>query len=419
MLATSPDARAGASRALPVIDPRAHYRGEVGPIEHPHLDECDFSIRNVGWTLGNDCPYRCTHCYSMSARRKGKDLAPWMVDRVVDQLAANGIETVNLGGNEPLFTNGIDPRKSLLPYIVERLGKAGILVGLTTAGVTLHHLHRHHPETVARLNDVDVSFDSPFAAEHDANRGAPLFGRAIEALRIAGSYGIPRTVILCGMAWNFTPRHLTALVDLAREHAAHVRINPLKPVESDHLACELTARQYYDGFRLLMRLCDPVDLGEPPLAALAASPAARGCPCGRSSFRIHSITPDGKIPVSPCVYLHDYKAGDLLVDDLGEIIQSPQFRSFRRRNGNPDRVDGCAGCEHLDSCRGGCAARSYLTHLHQTGEHTLFARDPYCPRDEFDGEPLPRATQPRQGAPRLVHQDYLCTWIGKPKEVGR
>ena len=33
-----------------------------------------------------------------------------MIDRVVDQLAVNGVETVNLGGNEPLFTNGANPR---------------------------------------------------------------------------------------------------------------------------------------------------------------------------------------------------------------------------------------------------------------------------------------------------------------------
>ena len=36
--------------------------------------------------------------------------------------------------------------------------------------------------------------------------------------------------------------------------------------------------------------------------------AAKRCPCGRTSFRIHSITPTGEVHVSPCVYLHDYKA---------------------------------------------------------------------------------------------------------------
>jgi radical SAM protein with 4Fe4S-binding SPASM domain len=166
-----------------------------------------------------------------------------------------------------------------------------------------------------------------------------------------------------------------------------------------------------------MNLCEPVDLGEPPIAALSSSASAKGCPCGRSSFRIHSITPDGRIPVSPCVYLHEYKVGDLLVDRLYDIIHSPQFRAFRRRNGNPHVVENCEGCELLKSCRGGCAARSYLSHLHQTGQRTLFARDPYCPKDQWDGAMFPQANA-MESEMRLVHQDYLCTWIGKPKPGG-
>jgi radical SAM protein with 4Fe4S-binding SPASM domain len=398
----------------PEIDPFEHYRAQVGPIEHAELDECAFKILNIGWTLGNDCPYRCTHCYSTSARVKGRDMEPWMVDRIVDQLAQNGIETVNLGGNEPLYTNGIDPRRSLLPYIIERLAAAGILVGLTTAGVTLDYLERHHPASVALLNDVDVSLDSPDRDEHNKNRGARLFDLALRALEIAQRRRIPHTIVMCGMSWNFSPAHLQEVVELARRYGAHVRINPLKPVESAHADAQMSPAVYFAGFRRLVELCESVEMGEPPLATAAAVPTAKGCPCGRSSFRIHSITPDGRIPVSPCVYLHDYKVGDLLVDELRDIVRSPQFRSFRRRNGNPERVEGCDGCSLIQSCRGGCAARAYLTHLHEKGRRTLFARDPYCPREHVPEGAFPRVSV-AVGETRLVHQDYLCTWIGKPR----
>lgn len=399
---------------LPVIDAYQHYHGQIGPLEHTELKECEFQIRNIGWTLGNECPYRCHHCYSMSARVKGRDMEKWMVNRIVDQLAECGIETVNLGGNEPLFTNGNDPKKSLLPYIVERLTDEGILVGLTTAGVTLTYLDRHHRSTVRRLNDIDVSFDSPFSNEHNRNRGANLFNMALRSLEIAQHHDIPHSIIMCGMSWNFSARHLRELVRLARQYDAHVRINPIKPVEREHMDSELDVQRYYDGFKLLMQLCEPVDLGEPPLAAVSNSPGAKGCPCGRSSFRIHSITPSGEIPVSPCVYLHDYKAGDLLVDDLHDILNSPQFRVFRRRNGNPHAIDGCENCSLLSSCRGGCAARSYLTSLHTEQHRTLFARDPYCPRDHWAEQDFPSGAIV-ESETRLVHQDYLCTWIGRPK----
>lgn len=411
---TAPPASEQARRAA--LDPFEHYRLNTGPVhELGDLPETPAAIRNVGWTLGNDCPYRCTHCYSMSARKRGRNMTPAHVRRVVSQLALNGIETVNLGGNEPLFTNGRDPRDTLLPDIIRELHEAGIEVGLTTSGVSLLHLHRRHRWAVELLNDIDVSLDSPFPDEHDRNRGSRLYRQAVEALEICRDAGKPHTIIMAGMSWNFTPAHLTALVELARRYDAHVRINPVKPVEAAHMAVALSPEAYFEGFSLLMKLCAPVDLGEPPIAAVTDFPQARRCPCGRTSFRIHSITPEGRIHVSPCVYLHDYKAGlDLLEHDLADIIHSPQFRVFRQRNANPDRVEGCSGCSLLSSCGGGCAARSYLHRLHEEREKTMLARDPYCPQ-----RVSPTAVFPQQpelcAEERLVHMDYLCTWIGRPR----
>ena len=123
----------------------------MGPVdEFGDGEKCPTAIRNVGWTLGNDCPYLCHHCYSMSARRKGRDLTTAIVDCAVEKLAAIKVETVNLGGNEPLFTNGLDTRKTLLPYVIERIVNAGIEVGLTTSGITLLHLYRHHRAALRR-----------------------------------------------------------------------------------------------------------------------------------------------------------------------------------------------------------------------------------------------------------------------------
>jgi radical SAM protein with 4Fe4S-binding SPASM domain len=358
------------------VNPFQHYTKSLAPIEFEELNECSIEIKNIGWTLGNDCPYRCKHCYSMSARRKGANLDSYMVDRIVDQFAKNGIETVNLGGNEPIFTNGLDTKKSLLPYIINSLHGAGILIGLTTAGITLLHLKKSYPESLGLLNDIDISLDSPFKEEHNTNRGANLYWMALESLRIAQESGIPHSIIMCAMSWNFTESHIRELVTLARKFDAYVRINPIKTTQKEHLQIKLSPENYYKGFSLLMDLCESVDLGEPPLATRCKFPSAKGCPCGRTSFRVHSITPDGSIPISPCVYVHDFKTGDLLVDDLYDIVRSSEFSSFRRRNKNPDKIEGCARCDFLESCRGGCTARSYLSHLHNTGERSLFVRDP-------------------------------------------
>jgi radical SAM protein with 4Fe4S-binding SPASM domain len=396
-------------------DPFAHYALNVGPThEFGDAPETPPTIRNIGWTLGNDCPYRCTHCYSMNARQRGADMSVPMIDRIVEQLRVNGVETVNLGGNEPLFTNGADPRSTLLPYIVTSLVGAGITVGLTTSGITILRLYRHHREVFDLLNDVDVSLDSPIRNEHNRNRGANIYHQAIEALEVCQHHNKPHTIIMCGMNWNFTLPNIETLVALAKRYDANIRINPIKPVQPQHMEVALPAGQYYEGFARLLELCRPVDLGEPPIAAVTDFEGAKRCPCGRTSFRIHSITPRGEIHVSPCVYLHDYKSPlDLLKHDLIDIINSPQFRVFRQRNANPEAVQECDRCRLLARCGGGCAGRAYLHNLHKTGQRSMLARDPYCPVREA---PLERfAKNPSLvSEQRLVHMDYLCTWIGQP-----
>ncbi|OQA93168.1 MAG: pyrroloquinoline quinone biosynthesis protein PqqE [Microgenomates group bacterium ADurb.Bin219] len=396
------------------IDPREHYTREVGPIEHDELEECQTDIRNVGWTLGNACPYECPQCYSLSARERGANLTPQIIDRIIDQLSRVGVTTVNLGGNEPFFTNGLDRRNTLLPYIINGLVAHNILVGLTTSGISVVYLEEDYPQQFNLLNDIDVSLDSPSPEEHNRNRGAALYSQAIKALSLAREHEIDRTIVMCAMNWNFTPDRIKALVDTARKFDANVRINTIKPVEPEHMSLVLTGQQFYEGFSLLMNLCDPVDLGEPPLATVTNYEGAKGCPCGRTSFRIHSMTPDGKIPVSPCVYLHDYKAGDLTKDKLPDIIESPQFKTFRRRNAHPEAIVECRDCSLIDKCRGGCASRSYLHHAHQTGKRSLFVKDPYCPRDYQLTNHFPQNPQIDQDI-TLVHKDYLCSWIGKPR----
>jgi radical SAM protein with 4Fe4S-binding SPASM domain len=410
------DVASSSTKRVPSFDRFEHYQLNTGPThEFGDLPEAPPTIKNIGWTLGNDCPYRCTHCYSMNARVKGRDMTVTMVDRIVDQLRTNGVETVNLGGNEPLFTNGLDARKTLLPYIITSLVSAGIEVGLTTSGITLLQLYRDHRAAFDLLNDVDVSLDSPFEEEHNRNRGARLYHQAIEALELCRRHEKPHSVITCAMNWNFSLQHIDALVGVAKACEGNLRINPIKPIEPEHMSIALPADMYFRGFSRLMELCAPVDLGEPPLAAVTGFQHARRCPCGRTSFRIHSIAPDGAIYVSPCVYLHDFKVPlDLLERDLIDIIHSAQFRVFRQRNHNAGVVDGCSGCSLLPSCGGGCVARSYLHHLHESGNKTMLARDPYCPvrverQYDFPHQPTLDIRE------RLVHMDYLCTWIGKPR----
>lgn len=70
-----------------------------------------------------------THCYAMSARRKGANLEPWMIDRIVFELGRLGMTNVNLGGNEPIFTNGIRVRDTLLHRSPRNNDPVGLVAG--------------------------------------------------------------------------------------------------------------------------------------------------------------------------------------------------------------------------------------------------------------------------------------------------
>lgn len=397
------------------FDKFAHYYKHLAPTgEFKGQASVKHAIKNIGWTLGNDCPYTCKHCYSMNARQKGANMTKAIIDRVVSQLASLSIETVNLGGNEPIFTNGNKISATLLPYIIQQLVNADMLVGLTTSGISINALYRYYRETFYQLNDVDVSLDSPFPEEHDRNRGGKTYAAALRAARHCVRNGIPCTLVYCAMSWNFSSRHIDALINLAKELGTNIRINPLKPTLPEHMDLMPSARQFYEGFTKLMDQCETIEMGESVLSAASAYGQSKRCPCGSTSFRIHSITPDGKIFISPCVYLHEFKSEhNLLERELIDIVNSPSFEAMRARNSNPQQVEGCDECRLTEECGGGCTARSYLTHLFISGERSLLKKDPYCPKEYPWLKPI-RVRKHQNTQQRLVHQDYLCTWIGHP-----
>jgi len=382
-------------------------------VKHPELKECEFKIRNIGWSLGNACPCNCKQCYSLSVRNKGMDISKKMVDRVVSQINKLDVKTVNLGGNEPWYTNGLDG-KSILPYILKKLNSIGVDIGITTAGITLINLYNEDRESFNLLNDVDISLDSPVKEEHDRNRGACVYDLAIKALEIAKETNLERTIIMCAMKWNFTRDRIDKLIDLAKMYDANIRFNMLKPVKKEHINQIVDLKTFYEVYSYLLSKCDTVDITEPRLSGLVNNTESNRCPCGRTSLRIHSITPDGKIPVSPCVYIHDYKVGDLLKDDIIDIINSEPFKEFRRRNENPSIIEECKNCEKLDICGGGCTANAYLWNRWTKGEYNIYTKEPNCPKDystKVDVSKFIMANEKKS----LVHMDYLCTWIGKPR----
>ena len=269
------------------------------------------------------------------------------------------------------------------------------------------------PDSLHLLNDVDISLDSPIEKEHNDNRGGNIYQFAIKALDICGENHIQSGIIMCAMNWNFTVDRLKKLVALAREYDATVRINLLKPTEERHIALMPSKKQLEEGYSYLFSECNVIDLSEPVIAGAANNRKVTGCSCGTTSLRINSITPDGKVMVSPCVYMHDFRVGNLLEDDITEIVSSKAFKDFQYRKNHYEQISMCRECELSPICRGGCFAAAYLTDKHQTGAGNLMSVDPYCLKNTNNY--MQTLVNYTSGEKNLVHQDYLCTCILKPK----
>ena len=337
-------------------------------------------IKNIGWTLGNDCPCRCKHCYSFSVRQKGQNLTKEIVDKVIEQIEKLNVETVNLGGNEPIFTNGLDVKNSMLPYILKELNKRNIKVGITTAGISLIALKNTYPECLELLNDVDISLDSPFENEHNENRGGDVYKYAIQALEICKEYNIESGIIMCAMNWNFTKDRIDALLEIAKKYDSNIRFNLLKPIQPQHFKLVPSKEQVLENYKYLFEKCDTVELSEPILSGLTQNNKVKGCACGK--------------------------------DDIFDIINSEQFKAFKTRKDNYKNIEGCKDCDKADICRGGCFAMAYTYKKCETGEKDLYARDPFC----FKDIDIENNINYKKSNKQLVHENYLCTWIGKPKK---
>ena len=103
--------------------------------------ERNFNI--AGWSIGNDCPYSCEHCYSKKIRNlSNSQLDKKKIDFIISELAENKIKSVVLGGNEPIFTNGLSLKNSLLPYIINELYNNDIKAIIISSGISIIKLFK-------------------------------------------------------------------------------------------------------------------------------------------------------------------------------------------------------------------------------------------------------------------------------------
>lgn len=368
------------------------------------------SIKNIGWSIGNYCNAKCKHCYSWKMRAGAKDiLSKKEIDLIIDKLINYNIETINFGGNEPIFTNGSDVSKTMLPYIIEKFYNANIKAGVTTNGYTAQHLYHNYFKQFLMVNDWDFSLDSPYKEKHNANRKSQdAYDNVLQGLKLCMDYNRPKSIVVAGMKNNLDKDSLKGFLKIAREYDAEIRINFLKPTQKEHMDMFPDAQLVYETVDYLMKYLIPITVSEPTVAAYG-NVGSSGCPCGTYSFRIKNKK-NGRVGITPCVYM-DLDAGDILTESIEEIVESKVFKDFTARENSIPRECKEMGCDFAESCRGGCTARTLLV----TGDKEKV--DPYCIKTlKFSKAVRNTKMSIEKDSQIRVHDNYLCTFIGKIKE---
>ena len=356
------------------------------------------------WELTYACNLACVHCLSSSGKRDPRELSTRQCMDIIDELQRMQVFYVNIGGGEPTVRPDF---WELVDYATAHQ----VGVKFSTNGV------RITPDIAARLAasdyvDVQISLDGATAEVNDAVRGAGSFDMAVCALENLAAAGFSDAKISV-VVTRHNVTQLDEFAALAARYGATLRITRLRPSgrgadvwDELHPTAE-QQKQLYDwlvanGERVLTgdSFFHLSGLGEP-----GALSGLNMCGAGRV---VCLIDPVGDVYACPFAIHDRFLAGNVLSDavDGGGGFEnvwknSALFTELR----SPQSAGACSGCDHYDSCRGGCMAAKFFTGLPLDGP------DPECVQGYGEPALAARREVPR---PRADHSRTVMLTLARP-----
>jgi mycofactocin radical SAM maturase len=314
---------------------------------------------NVTWEVTYACNLSCVHCLSDSGPKRPGELSTAQALQVIDQLAAQKVFQLNIGGGEPLM------RPDFLD-LMDYAHAKGIVTCISTNGTLIDR-------SVARRLDhklvyIQVSLDGAGAQSNDAIRGRGSFQKVQQALEYLCGRNI-EVSINCVLTRRSYPE-LDQLVDLAASYGAKLRVSRFRPSGRGKDAwsqLNVERNQMLDFSQWLARHLG-VSTGDSFFSVTSEERRSLGLNmCGACKLTC-CLSPQGH--VYPCAFLQEaeFCAGKLPEEDFATIWkQSPVFDSFRQLE-----IKSCESCHRFDLCHGGCPAIAYHT------QRKLGIPDPGC-----------------------------------------
>jgi len=309
--------------------------------------------QTVFWDVTSACNLRCVHCYGTSESPGPGELSTCEALRVIDEMAACGVEAISFSGGEPLS------RKDFIE-LATHAGRQGFKsVGVATNGTLIDgQMARRLRDTGI---DVQVSIDGDRAEIHDAQRGVPgAFDKALAGIRNLQQAGCP--VSVCTSVTRLNVEGIPAIIALMEGlGVARYRVQGLVSTgrgldNREHLGLapqrmrELVA--YLEERNI--RISSYNFTLKPPPAGPVDFCGTGACSAGAT---ICSITSEGR--VVPCTYFWGMHGDDLRAHSFGWIWENSRLLNYFRSIRLDDVKGICRECAWLSVCHGGCKAENF------------------------------------------------------------
>ena len=309
--------------------------------------------QTVFWDITGACNLRCLHCYGISETPSPWELTTHEAFRVIDEMAACGVEAISFSGGEPLL------RRDFIELADHACRQGFKSVGVATNGTLIDGTMavRLHQTGI----DVQVSIDGDTAGVHDQVRGVPgAFDRAMGGIRALREAGCEVTV--CTSVSSINVERVPAIIELMEKvGVANYRVQGmvavgrgrdnrdrlrLAPARMKALVAYLEERRIQISsynFTLKPPPAEPVDF-----CGLGA------CSAGAT---ICSITSGGR--GVPCTYFWGLNGDDLREHSFRWIWENSRLLNYFRTIRLDDVKGACRSCDWLSICHGGCKAENF------------------------------------------------------------
>jgi radical SAM protein with 4Fe4S-binding SPASM domain len=293
--------------------------------------------------VADRCNHACQHCYQVQGQ-KG-ELSLDEVRGVIDDLAAQGVLTLNVSGGEATL------RHDLVDILLHARSR-GFAVRLYTNAFLIDEALADRLAAVG-LHEVHVSLYAGTARDHDLVTRVPgSFARTVDGVRALRARGV-RVVLKCP-ATSLTPDGARGVEALANELGCALRKSGM-----------LTPRE--DGSLL------PLEVAASPASLVAAGLLTPWRPEGSAADRADHLAsgscgvgrggvvvlPNGD--VLPCTDT-PLRLGNALDDGLAKVLHSSAIAIFKELT--RAHVHGCRDCDLVTACQ-----RCHATALYEGGDY--------------------------------------------------